>query len=550
MKTASILAAVLFVTFTPCAAIVSSTIFGSILYVDDDAPGDPGPGDPLVSDPLENGSMLRPFDAIQEAVDAAATGDEILIKDGLYTGEGNRAVGLDGINIAIRSLNGPVNCIIDAGDADRVFLFEASNGPDTILEGLLIRNGKADQGAAISCSNDSSPTITGNIFENCWATEHGGAISCSSGATPLIENNLFTGNNAEVNGGCISCDAAAPEILNNRFSGNTATRAAAIHIRNGSAPVIIDNVIINNQTTANGAIYLNESTATIVNCLFAGHQASAIGGAIYCFDSTLTLDFVTIAGNSAFYGGAIGSRSSTITIANSILWGNTSFEIWVSQGSDPMISWSDVRWGYVGEGNIDTDPLFVSGGGIDYCLSQVVAGQISDSPCVDAGSMSAALSCITLPYGERCMDLMNTRSDGGNDVGRVDMGYHRPASFPVSAGLACWPGSGTLPFTCTMLANLGSGSGSQTRRVAGRIDVDLAGGGFIANWRTGWTNLSPGEVFSTSWNQQLPALPSLVGVNCFLLMAEDVTPPPYNQPPYPPAGETDTASCTATGVAP
>jgi len=29
-----------------------------------------------------------------------------------------------------------------------------------------------------------------------------------------------------------------------------------------------------------------------------------------------------------------------------------------------------------------------------------------------------------------------------------------------------------------------------------------------------------------------------------------VTPPPYNQPPYPPAGDTDTASCTVTGIAP
>ena len=30
----------------------------------------------------------------------------------------------------------------------------------------------------------------------------------------------------------------------------------------------------------------------------------------------------------------------------------------------------------------------------------------------------------------------------------------------------------------------------------------------------------------------------------------DVTPPPYNLPPYPPAGDTDTAGCTVTGAAP
>ena len=33
-------------------------------------------------------------------------------------------------------------------------------------------------------------------------------------------------------------------------------------------------------------------------------------------------------------------------------------------------------------------------------------------------------------------------------------------------------------------------------------------------------------------------------------MAEDVTPPPYNQPPYPPEGDSDSDSCVVTGVAP
>ena len=43
-------------------------------YVDDDAPGDPGPGDPVISDPAEDGSAQHPFDAIQEAINAARAG--------------------------------------------------------------------------------------------------------------------------------------------------------------------------------------------------------------------------------------------------------------------------------------------------------------------------------------------------------------------------------------------------------------------------------------------------------------------------------------------
>ena len=61
-------------------------------YVDDDAPNDPGPGDPYVSDPLEDGSSGHPYDAIQEGIDVAAGGDTVLVKDGTYTGTGNRDI--------------------------------------------------------------------------------------------------------------------------------------------------------------------------------------------------------------------------------------------------------------------------------------------------------------------------------------------------------------------------------------------------------------------------------------------------------------------------
>ncbi len=77
----------------------------------------------------------------------------------------------------------------------------------------------------------------------------------------------------------------------------------------------------------------------------------------------------------------------------------------------------------------------------------------------------------------------------------------------------------------------------------------LAGGQGYSNWRAGFTNVGPGDSYLTSWVQNIPALGSLEGENLFTLVAEDVTPPPYNLPPYPPAGDTDNASCLITGVA-
>lgn len=43
-----------------------------------------------------------------------------------------------------------------------------------------------------------------------------------------------------------------------------------------------------------------------------------------------------------------------------------------------------------------------------------------------------------------------------------------------------------------------------------------------------------------SWPLTLPAIFPVLGTNLFELTVEDVTPVPYNQPPYAPSGDTDT----------
>ncbi len=101
-----------------------------------------------------------------------------------------------------------------------------------------------------------------------------------------------------------------------------------------------------------------------------------------------------------------------------------------------------------------------------------------------------------------------------------------------------------------MTASLISDYPDQTRRLAARIDVSLAGGLHISNWRAGYTNLSPGETHETIWTQSLPAQGSLLGINLFELVAQDVTPAPFNQPPYPPAGDRENALCQLTCSAP
>jgi hypothetical protein len=75
-----------------------------------------------------------------------------------------------------------------------------------------------------------------------------------------------------------------------------------------------------------------------------------------------------------------------------------------------------------GDKDVSEDPLFVSipaeeNG--DYYLAQRASGQPDDSPCVDAGSDTAA---------KRGLQKKTSRTDKGDDAGVVDMGYHYPKS--------------------------------------------------------------------------------------------------------------------------
>jgi len=103
---------------------------------------------------------------IQAALDSAAAGDIIELTDGVFTGQGNRDVEFRGKAITIRSRSGdPQSCIIDCqGDSlnlHRGFLFRSAETPESVLEGITIRNGwmTGDTGVPARITNEVSSRI-------------------------------------------------------------------------------------------------------------------------------------------------------------------------------------------------------------------------------------------------------------------------------------------------------------------------------------------------------------------------------------------------------
>jgi len=155
------------------------------------------------------------------------------------------------------------------------------------------------------------------------------------------------------------------------------------------------------------------------NCLVTGHTVSGLwqNGA----STNIDLINCTVADNGAYGVARWGSGSATITIIDSIVYGNGNDIAGDLAGY--AVSYTDIGDGdFAGSnGNISADPQFVSGPYHAYYLSQTAAGQGSDSPCVDVGSDMA----VNLG-----LDGATTRTDAVPDAGTVDMGYH-PWPQPV-----------------------------------------------------------------------------------------------------------------------
>jgi hypothetical protein len=87
------------------------------------------------------------------------------------------------------------------------------------------------------------------------------------------------------------------------------------------------------------------------------------GGVIECRDSTAVFLNCTVSGNIAQSGGAVISCiDSNTVVSNSIVWDNLAEAILIRSGGDPVITYSNIRGGLTGIGNMDADPLFTEPG--------------------------------------------------------------------------------------------------------------------------------------------------------------------------------------------
>jgi len=286
---------------------------------------------------------------------------------------------LDGFTIVGGNANG------DSFDGHRGGGMFSEGGSPTIINCNFSGN-CGIFGGGICNDGESSPTITNCTFIGNYGA-HGGGIENFSRSSPVITSCMFSDNYANSRGGGLKnqgeCD---PTLTNCTFTNNSAgSWGGGMYNRDICNPVLINCIITSNLAECGygGGIcnrnFRPNCSLTLINCTFA-HNSAPSGTALACFSRD-------------------GLFRTNLRAVNCIIW-DSGNRIWNDDSSPIEITYSDVRGGWPGQGNINTDPLFVDADGAD----DIFGTEDDDfrlspgSPCIDAGDNSALPQSVVTDF--------------------------------------------------------------------------------------------------------------------------------------------------------
>jgi len=274
----------------------------------------------IVSSGTLIGSTIRVSEGratIQEALDAAQSGDTVLVEPGTYL---ENIVWPATQGLTLIGEQGPGETIIDGDSAGSVIAILVTVDTTTVITGFTIRNGAGERGGGIYLSA-ASPLVTGNTIENCFAAFYGGGIY-GQGSVPVIEYNAITGNSTG-----IPLEGSFPRDL---------TMGGGICIY-GSGPGtarIADNVITGNYCSYYGGGIASSGNTLITDNQITDNDSDWFGGGIYHLNATgTTLSGNDISNNSSLLGGGIMLQGGLLTITRCSITGNIGDGIHIYYGT-------------------------------------------------------------------------------------------------------------------------------------------------------------------------------------------------------------------------
>ncbi|MFH1145128.1 MAG: right-handed parallel beta-helix repeat-containing protein, partial [Candidatus Eisenbacteria bacterium] len=299
------------------------------------------------------------YATIQDAVNAAASGDTVMIASGqFYQGPGNRDIDLGAKNLVIRSDGQSFHPVLDCNRQGGGFIISGGQTSECTITGLTITN--PILGILIE---NSSPTISGcyvywsqaegvlcdhadpTIISSQVREGHSYGMRCAS-SNPSVSLSTFSFNDDSG----VHLVSSSPTFTECTFIGNTTpSSGGAVHLDQGSL-VMTECTIAGNSAAQGGAIGMVGGTTNLNSSQVTGNQATdAIGGggAIWMGSGGLSVSGCTIARNDASAGGGIYNEGGILLVACTILWGNCTSDlpandVWVAPAGQASLSCCDV----------------------------------------------------------------------------------------------------------------------------------------------------------------------------------------------------------------
>ena len=334
------------------------------------------------------------YSTIQAGIDASSDGDTVLVAEGTYT----ENINYNGKNIVVGSLYLTTSdssyissTIIDGDSSGSIVVFESFEDSTAVLNGFTFQDiifDSGDEPQTIININESSPKIINNRFDNFYLFQgvESAVIYCEN-SNSFIMNNEFTNGslgNGYVLGGYILSKNSNLTIKNNRIeNGYVGFAEPSGYIVSVNSENIIESNIIIYPSMGYCVICAAISILDGSNCIIRNNlifQAYGDGfGAVVASESQYVSHNNTFISNSVGYA----NLSSDGIVSNDIIYGSSN-TVYLDESSTIQVSYSDIDGGWEGEGNIDTDPLFVAPDSGDFHLQ-------ATSPCIDAGDPSSPL---------------------------------------------------------------------------------------------------------------------------------------------------------------
>ena len=364
------------------------------------------------------------YPTIQAAINAAQSGDTVLVGDGTYTGPGNVDIDFLGKSLTLKSQHGAASTIIDCqGSASSPHrgIYIHSGETSVTIDGFTVKHGYAPTGASDDnsgfgggayISSNGPASVTDCAFTDNTASRGGGVQIGSIYGLVSVTNCAFTANTASdyIGGGAIiGSDSGPASVTNCVFTGNTSSFiGGGVYISSNSGTASVTDCAFTGNTasfTGGGVDIDSHSTASVTNCAFTGNTASDYGGGAYISSNgPATVTDCAFTGNTAYNGGGADINSSGTAVTNCILWGDGGGEINFYSGYVPTLTYTDIQGGVPagvtdGGHNINADPKFVRNPNLtatppDYGDLHLQPG----SPCLGTGATQAeAPSGVTIP---------------------------------------------------------------------------------------------------------------------------------------------------------